>query len=148
MKRPHDQETLDVLLEITVLLGEDMERDLARRGLTRSRTTVVWLVGAQGPMTQRALADALKVSPRNVTGLVDGLVETGFVRREPHPTDRRATHVVLTDRGAEAARDLQLANAELAGQLFENLPDRRSQALRWGLEHVRDRLRELLAEET
>jgi hypothetical protein len=38
------------------------------------------------------------VSPRNVTGLVDGLAESGFVTREPHPTDRRATLVALTER--------------------------------------------------
>ncbi len=41
-------------------------------------------------MTQRALADALQVTPRNVTGLVDALADSGFVERAPHPTDRRA----------------------------------------------------------
>jgi hypothetical protein len=78
-------ETLDGLLELSVLLADDMARDLERRGLTRSRTHVVWLVHHRGPMTQRALADATGVSARNVTGLVDGLVDTGFVTRSRIP---------------------------------------------------------------
>lgn len=48
---------------------------------------------------RRVLADALKVSARTITGLVDGLVATGFMTREPHATDRRATLVTFTERG-------------------------------------------------
>jgi DNA-binding MarR family transcriptional regulator len=42
------------------------------------------------------LAEAIRVNPRNITGLVDALVEGGFVTREPHPTDRRSILVTLT----------------------------------------------------
>ena len=35
------------------------------------------MLGTNGPMTQRALAEVLGVSARNVTGLVDALVATG-----------------------------------------------------------------------
>ena len=147
MKILHDHDVLALLLEITVLLGEDMDRDLTRRGLTRSRATVVWFVAAQGPMTQRALAEALQVSPRNVTGLVDGLEASGFVRREPHPTDRRATLVGLTAAGEAAAADLQRANAQLAQQLFAGFPERRLADLHRSLARIRDTLHDLLADE-
>ena len=40
---------------------------------------------------------------------MDALVATGFVTREPHPTDRRATLVRFTDRGTEVAGRLQPA---------------------------------------
>ncbi|MEN3610618.1 MarR family transcriptional regulator [Plantactinospora sp. ZYX-F-223] len=42
------------------------------------------------------LSQALKCTPRNVTGLVDALEAAGFVARSAHPTDRRATVVSLT----------------------------------------------------
>ena len=119
-----------------MLLADDMERDLRRRGLTRSRTQVVWLVTERGPMTQRALADAIGVSPRNITGLVDGLVQTGFVARRPHPSDRRATLVTLTERGVAAGSDLRRAHEELARTLFEGMPTRRLDEFRKGLDHV------------
>lgn len=48
------------------------------------------------PMRQRDLAAALKLASPSVTALVDRLVKSGHVRREPHPEDRRATIVVPT----------------------------------------------------
>ncbi|WP_404313347.1 MarR family transcriptional regulator [Agrococcus terreus] len=47
-------------------------------------------------MRQRDLATALGLASASVTALVDRLVKTGHVRREPHPADRRATIVVPT----------------------------------------------------
>jgi DNA-binding MarR family transcriptional regulator len=80
------------------------------------------LLGAVGPSTQQSLASALSVSPRNVTGLVDGLVASGHVSREPHPTDRRATLVTPTTKGAAAIRELTASHQDLARQLFGHLP--------------------------
>src|SRR5699024_9670392 len=42
------------------------------------------------------LASALGLASPSVTALVDRLVKSGHVRREPHPDDRRATIVVPT----------------------------------------------------
>ncbi|MEJ7785131.1 MAG: MarR family transcriptional regulator [Solirubrobacteraceae bacterium] len=88
------------------------------------RAHLVWLLHHGGATTQRALADALKVSPRNITGLVDGLVATGLVTREPHPTDRRATLVSLTDRGASTVAEMDRGHRELATLLFGDMADR------------------------
>jgi DNA-binding MarR family transcriptional regulator len=115
------REALERLLEITTLLAEGMETDTAGRGLTVARAEVVWLVHHHGPMRQRDLADALRVSPRNVTGLLDALEATGFVARTPHPSDRRATLIQLTDKGAAAAGALAADQAEFARYLFGGL---------------------------
>jgi DNA-binding MarR family transcriptional regulator len=135
---------LDRVLELTVLLGADMERDLAARGLTTARTHLLWEVHRRGPCTQQTLAGALGVSPRNVTGLVDGLVATGFVTREPHPTDRRATLVTLTGRGAQVAGDLVQGRGQLADLLFTGIPDEVYAGLVEGLDIVLARLRDAL----
>ena len=151
MKHHHDNqdgfnEALEQILELSVLLTEDMAGELGRLGLTRSRAHVVWLVHQRGPMTQRALADAIGVSARNVTGLVDGLTETGFVSRQPHPSDRRATLVTLTEHGAATADDLAAQQVVLARALFAELPDREFDQLSSGLDHVVTALRTLIAE--
>jgi DNA-binding MarR family transcriptional regulator len=140
VKRLHD--TLDRLLELVVLLNEDMTQALAREGLTVPRARVLWLLHHHGPSTQRALADALKVTPRNVTGLVDGLVASGHVTREPHPTDRRATLVSLTDRADVTLTEMDTEHGRLAELLFGDMP--RFDAFAAGLDHVTDRLREAL----
>lgn len=45
------------------------------------------------------LAQALGVTPRNVTGLVDTLERDGLVRRVPDPADRRSVRAVATQDG-------------------------------------------------
>lgn len=111
--------TLDRLFELSVLMAGYMERSLAERGLTRARATVVWQLFHHGPMTQRELSQALRVTPRNVTGLLDALQEGGFVDRNPHPTDRRATLVSITAKGRRAANAMARDHHEFAARLFE-----------------------------
>jgi DNA-binding MarR family transcriptional regulator len=137
---------LDQLLELTMLLSDDMERGLGEFGLTGPRTHLLWVVHHQGPSTQRALADALGVSARNITGLVDALVDTGFVTREPHPTDRRATLVSLTKHGAGVMTQMAADHAELAAGLFGGLPPRQLNAFVTTMTTVLDELRRRVEE--
>ncbi len=139
--------TVDLVLELTLLLGQDMADSFARDGLTQARAHLLWVL-QDGPPTQKALADALRVTPRNITGLVDGLVASGHVVRRPHPTDRRATLVDLTDSGATLLRSMIDGYAELQDVLFGGLTERELAGFRRTLEQVVERLRTRLAEES
>src|SRR3954462_10454282 len=130
---------LDRVLELVAVLQTDTVRSLARNGLTPARAHVLWKLQHRGPLPQRALAEALRVSARNVTGLVDALEETGFVTREPHPTDRRTTLVSFTEAGARTAAALERDHAEFAGLLWyvaESVPLGVPPAARAGREGV------------
>ena len=116
---------LDQVLHLATLVETDMTRFRRETGLTAARIHLLWLLGAAGPSTQQSLARALGVSPRNVTGLVDGLVASGHVTREAHPTDRRATLVTATPTGASAIGELVESHEELAERLFGDVPPRR-----------------------
>ncbi|WP_148573185.1 MarR family winged helix-turn-helix transcriptional regulator [Nocardioides caldifontis] len=116
---------LDKVLHLATLVNADLARFQEETGLTTARTHLLWVLGSAGPSTQQALAAALDVSPRNVTGLVDGLVASGHVSREPHPTDRRATLVTPTPKGEAAIRELVEGHDKLAQQLFGHLPEER-----------------------
>jgi DNA-binding MarR family transcriptional regulator len=112
------EEILRRLFQLTVAMSDAMEEDLARRGLTRARATLLAHLRDRGPTIQSALARALRVSPRNVTGLVNGLETSGLVKRSPHPTDGRAALVELTKDGARAAASLARDEREFAQYLF------------------------------
>ena len=127
---------LDRLLLLTVLLNADMERGLREMGLTPSRTTLLWMVRQVGPAPQKALAEAMHVAPRTVTGLVDGLVATGFVTREAHPDDRRAFLVTFTAKGAAAVSKLEADQREFGRQLFGRMAAERLDGLVAGLDDV------------
>jgi DNA-binding MarR family transcriptional regulator len=58
---------------------------------------------ADGPLTQRDLGDRLSLTSGAITMLVDRLEAVGWVRRRPHPTDRRYLLVELTAQALEVA---------------------------------------------
>ena len=133
---------LDGILELVVLLGDDQARSLARDGLTVSRARVLWEQRQRGPTIQRDLADALRVSARTITGLVDGLVATGFLTRQPHPTDRRASLITVTARGASTVEAMERDQRELAHLLFAGMPGERFDCFVAGLGDILTRLRD------
>jgi DNA-binding MarR family transcriptional regulator len=137
-------DALDRLLALHALLRDDMARFEQRHGLTGPRVHLLWVLGATGPSTQAALAQALGVSPRNVTGLVDGLAGSGHVTREAHPGDRRASLVTLTANGQDLVAALQRDHARLADQLFGDLPAERREDLVEMLDDTLGRLRGLV----
>ena len=136
---------LDRVLELVVLLNDDMTQAIEALDLTPSRTHVLWELGQRGPLTQRVLADALKVTPRAITGLVDALVGGGLVTREPHPTDRRATLVTLTAEGERLTAKLKRDHRALARALFTQMSRRDLDSFDRGLADVITRLRAHLA---
>ena len=139
-----DLDVFDRLLEIALLLQQDMASSFEGTVLTPARAHALWELHRLGPSTQQAVAAALDVTPRNVTGLVDALEAAGYVERRPHPTDRRATSVTLTDLGAETVngmlRDRQQAAAQLAAALD---PDRLVE-FRRDLDAVAERLQTMV----
>lgn len=63
----------------------------------------------------RDLADALRISPRSVTDVVDALERKGYVVREPDPHDRRASVVVVTDAGRQVRAAVREARRRSVG---------------------------------
>ena len=139
-----DVHVFDRLLEVALLIQEDMGRELEPAGLTPARTHLLWLVHAQGPSTQGALARDLQVSPRNVTGLVDALEAGGFARRTPHPTDRRATLVELTEQGTRTVTEMEGQRQRIAAHLVSGFDPDRLERFRADLDAVTERLHELM----
>lgn len=59
-----------------------------------------------GPMTSRELARRMSCEPSNVTYVVDRLSSLGLIERQPHPHDRRARQLVLTELGTKVRERL------------------------------------------
>jgi DNA-binding MarR family transcriptional regulator len=70
-------------------------------------------LGGESGVSQRRLADELRLTPGTVSVRIDRLVEEGLVTREPDPNARRNVLVALTPRGRdlfERAVPAHLAN--------------------------------------
>lgn len=135
-------EALNRTFELGARLASATERGLDSMGLTLARATLLWHVHHRGPLTQRELSQALGVTPRNVTGLVDALEATGFVTRTPHPTDRRATLVTLTEQGRTTAALRDSEYRQFAVRMFGDVPPEGLGSFISVVDHVLARLRE------
>jgi DNA-binding MarR family transcriptional regulator len=119
---PAMSEALDSLLALTGRLAEMMELGMTERGLSRSRAALLLQLLWHGPAVQRKLSQVLGVTPRYVTVLVDALEADGWVKRGPHPTDRRATIVALTEHGQKMTATMDSERQAWAEQLFGDVP--------------------------
>ncbi len=72
---------------------------------TFARLRVLRVLARVGPRRPTLVANELGVSQATLTGLVDGLVEDGLLRRRHDPADRRAVLLELTATGSRAAQD-------------------------------------------
>lgn len=96
-----------------------VDETLKPHGLSFARYELLTLLSftRDGRMPVTSAARRLQVHQTSVTNTVDRLEAAGLVRREPHPTDGRATLVVLTDDGRARAEE---ATAELNREVFAN----------------------------
>src|SRR5215213_7094628 len=96
---------------------------LRDRGLTYARMRLLGALHCHGPQIMTIISDGLGVTRRNVTALVDALEEEGLVRRQPHPTDRRATVIELTPEGERRTDAMYDEHREAVAELFCGLSE-------------------------
>jgi DNA-binding MarR family transcriptional regulator len=83
---------------------------LAELGLTTRMWGALNVLEAEGPTTQQFLGKCTGIDPSSMVATIDDLESRGLVERRPHPSDRRAHSLHITDQGREAlTRGRQLA---------------------------------------
>ena len=65
------------------------------------------------------IADAIVHSTGGTTRLIDRMVSEGLLERRACPTDRRAIHVEITDRGNHQLDKALAIHVDRLGQLFD-----------------------------
>ena len=92
---------------------ERFERALADQRIRTKHASVLAVIDAEGPMSQRALCRRLRIDKSPMVGLVDDLETLGLAERRRTDADRRVQAIHLTGRGRLAvARVMQIAELE------------------------------------
>ena len=117
----------------------------ASRKFALPRKPVVAALAVSGPVLMRALSEAVGVTPRTITGLIDALEKDGWVERRAHPTDRRATIVALTPAAEAAFAKLNQNYGHLSRDLVSGIPDADLHAALRVIEHISAHLDDALS---
>jgi len=135
------------LARATNAVGSFVHGPVAAAGLTVTQFGALETLLHLGPLVQRELASKLLTSPGNVVMVLDHLERRGLVRRERHPTDRRAMVVGLTDAGRALIEQLFPKHARTVAEAFSVLEPEEQEALhrlcrKLGLGQAVDRIAE------
>ena len=85
-----------LFVEVHAAMTRDIDKRIRRVGLTRSQWRVLSPLLKEEGITQTALAERVEIEKAPLGRTLDKLEETGWVRRELDPDDRRARRVYLT----------------------------------------------------
>lgn len=103
-----------------------VDKALKPLGVTRSQWWVLANLSRHNGagMMQTELAKLLDVGKVTLGGLIDRLEASGYLERQPDPTDRRAKCVVMTPKGTKLLSRIekiaQVVNAEIMNGISAN----------------------------
>jgi len=113
------------IIELQRRLNRDMRRYTLdawmELNLTIPQLKSLFFIANWGSTNFTKLASALEVTPSNVTGIVDRLVEQGLVSRQENPEDRRMLMLRVTDKGEAIIANLRERRASHISEILAQL---------------------------
>ena len=94
---------------------------LAQEDVTLAAYSVLMILGGAAGITQRRLADAVGIDPRNLVPILDDLEARGFLVRSPHADDRRRHAVKLSAPGRAKLGRLAEVGAQAEREMLSPL---------------------------
>jgi DNA-binding MarR family transcriptional regulator len=105
-------------------------------GVTPSQAVVLNFLGEENCIPAHALGKKLQITSATMTGILDRLENMDLVERRPHPDDRRAILVCLTNRGQRHATEINGLMVAVNDELQRELGPEQMQLFRTLLRHV------------
>lgn len=143
------KELREVLFEVELLRRRVIQPQFIQLGLTvgQGQPRVLHCLHANGPMTQRELADACFLDTATLSRTLDRMEEAGLVLRQPHGTSRRAFQIVLTPAGVRTASEVEVIFRGMEETLSEGFTEEELDALLSGIAKVSGNLKRALSQE-
>jgi DNA-binding MarR family transcriptional regulator len=115
------QEVVELQRQVGRILGQRIPGVWIDSGLTLTQLRSLFLIANKGNTNFRKLAETLRVTPSNVTGIVDRLEQQGLVSRTQNLEDRRETMLQATDKGKALVANLREAEIKQMTQILSLL---------------------------
>jgi DNA-binding MarR family transcriptional regulator len=115
---------LDYLVELDRRVSRSKERALISSfGLTWPQAKLIDVLSRELALTQGQLAERLHCDEGGLSRLLSRLVTSGWLTKHLNNSDRRSSHVLLTQRGADTVDDIRIALKESDERFFAILSD-------------------------
>jgi len=101
------KEVMDLQHQTDLILRQFEPEPWIELNLTLAQLKSLLFIAAKEKTNFKKLAEALGVTPPNVTGIIDRLVEQALVTRTENPEDRRIMLLQVTEKGQELLNNLR-----------------------------------------
>lgn len=120
-----------VLLRVASDMIAAMDEELASHGISQGRFTILMLLEncTNENLSPSDLAEMSGVSRASISGLLDGLEGSGFVRREADLRDGRGRPVRITAKGKRFLEKVVPAHFTWLARVMQNLNQKERQQL-------------------
>jgi len=132
------------------LIAEIIEAQRRMNRVIRERTLDSWVklnltipqlkslfyISRHGKVNPSGLASGIHVTPANVTGIVERLVEQGLLTRAPDSGDRRISWLTVTDKGRTLINELREGRAQEMRRTLDKLTEEELTTVAQGFELV------------
>ncbi|GGS68382.1 MarR family winged helix-turn-helix transcriptional regulator [Streptomyces cinerochromogenes] len=109
------------LCRATTVVARAVDAELTGYNVTAAQHLVLKMLSDVGPCSQQELSEQLRIDRSVMVGCIDGLENSGLVRRERHPKDRRANAITLTAEGLVALAEVESGVPRLLDRAFQAL---------------------------
>lgn len=118
------------------------KEQLSSYGITPVQYGVLKCLWDEEHLSPGKIAQRLYLDSSTITGILDRVEDKNFIKREPHPEDRRSLQIVLTDKGRDIQTDLEKEIIKANKYVLKKLKNKEQVRLKKYLELISQQLQE------
>lgn len=98
-----------------------MNRLMQPIDLKLGQAALLFVLWKKGPVSQRELADMMKLTPPSITAALQKLEKRKLIERTPDEKDQRILRIQITEVGKESLLSMRDIDVAVKNQLFQNI---------------------------
>lgn len=131
-----ENDSISAVNEASYLFGSYVCRELERIGMRYSYRNILKPLMENESLTQLELVNITELKAPTISITLRNMERDGLVRREKNDSDRRETHVYITDKGKKMYAKVLAALEKAEKTMLNGLSEKELKALRTTLEKM------------
>lgn len=103
--------------------------ELEKEGLYPGQPQLLFILYKTNGISQREIADKLKIKPATITVMIKRLEKSGFLFKEFDKKDRRVSRIFLSEKGFETCERLKIVFRKIDKICLKNFTDKEIETL-------------------
>lgn len=134
MNQENEQEQLDLRLfriwmKASKTVFDNIRKDIESYGISPDHFMILEFLYSKGPHPVQKISEIFSIPSGSITYVVDKLEKKELVTRQPSPTDRRTSNVVLSEKGKTLFDEIFPKHVETISQNLSFISNEEKQQL-------------------